>query len=91
MYDIMNSEVTEMKIQDLKKIREDKGDWGLVYYTYSGASCSEYCCTKADWEIMNMFQTLVSQGADEKLLSDFQSAVYSHASDEAERDFQERE
>jgi len=53
-------------VRDLKKIREDSGNWGLVYYTYPGAKCSEYCCTKSEWKIMNMFNTLVSQGANEK-------------------------
>lgn len=80
-----------MTIRNLKKIREDSGSWGLVYYTYPGATCSEYCCSKAEWEIMNMFNTLVSQGADEKLLSDFRQAVYSDAVDQTEADFAERE
>lgn len=80
-----------MVVRDLKKIREDSGNWGLVYYTYPGAKCSEYCCTKSEWKIMNMFNTLVSQGANEKLLSDFQSEVHSNAVDQTERDFAERE
>jgi len=39
----------------------------------------------------DMFQTLIAQGADEKLLSDFKSEVYNNARDEAEQDFAERE
>jgi hypothetical protein len=72
---------------------DDDSPWSLVTWKYEDPilATTPYCCTKKEWAIYKLFEKLVDQGADEKLLEEFQSAVYQEARESTELDFAERE